>query len=179
MSAPTGFTVRTARLTLDAVTPDDAVALHAIVTRPEVGRMLVIFPPGWTVADARAMIPSWAFAGRPDFRLAIRDGGRFVGAIGLRDIGGTPWLAYFVAPSEAGRGLATEAVAAFCDAAEERLELDHIAADVFTDNPASARVLEKCGFVRTGTHIGTSAARLEAAPLWVYRRTRAQQERRP
>ena len=170
MTAP--FTVETPRLTLDPVTAADAPALRAIVTRPEVGRMLVIFPPDWTVAAAAALIPSWAWRGTPDFRLAIRDRGAFIGAVGLRAIEGRVWLAYFLAPGAAGRGLATEAVGAFLAAVDARLDLPVIWADVFTDNPASARVLEKCGFTPAGTTTGRSAARLEPATLWPYRRVR-------
>jgi RimJ/RimL family protein N-acetyltransferase len=172
LAAPPPFTVVTPRLTLDAVTVADAPALRSVVTRPEVGRMLVIFPPDWTVAAAEAMIPSWAWRGTADFRLAIRDRGAFIGAVGLRAIEGRVWLAYFLAPEVAGRGLATEAVGAFLAAVDASLDLPEIWADVFTDNPASARVLEKCGFVPAGTATGCSAARLEPVALWLYRRSR-------
>ena len=40
---------------------------------------------------------------------------------------------------------------------------------VFTDNPASARVLKKLGFVAVGEGLGESAARVDAYPIILYR----------
>ncbi len=164
----------TARLTLDALTLADAPDLHRIVTMPEVGQMLVIFPPDWPLAAAPAMIDAWRWRGAPDFRLAIRrrddPSGRLIGTVGLRDLDGAVWLAYFLDPACAGQGFASEAVAAFCDMSEARLCLASLMADVFTDNPASARVLEKCGFARVWMAEGRSAARGEPGTLWVFER---------
>jgi RimJ/RimL family protein N-acetyltransferase len=50
-----------------------------------------------------------------------------------------------------GHGYATEAVRALLTWAFDTLDLNRVQGDVDTRNPASARVLEKLGFVREGT----------------------------
>ena len=56
-------------------------------------------------------------------------------------------LGYWVAREHWGRGLATRAVRAFLD----ELPARPLHATVATDNVASRRVLEKCGFTNLGT----------------------------
>jgi RimJ/RimL family protein N-acetyltransferase len=50
----------------------------------------------------------------------------------------------------------------------ERYDIDAVVADHFADNPASGAVLRKLGFQKTGESTGTSAARLEPAPVIDY-----------
>jgi RimJ/RimL family protein N-acetyltransferase len=159
--------IDTPRLRLDPLDPDDAEALRGIVTRPEVGRMLFLFPADWTLEAARAFVHDWRWTGARPFRLAIRREGRFIGAIGVGK-GAAPPIYYFLDPAEAGRGLMQEAVNAFRDRILERFDLKALSADVFTDNPASARVLERAGFRRTGTAQGSSKQRPAPAPVWTY-----------
>jgi RimJ/RimL family protein N-acetyltransferase len=49
-----------------------------------------------------------------------------------------------------GRGIMTEAVAAFVDFCSENFPLRRIYAEPFANNPASARVLENAGFTFEG-----------------------------
>ncbi len=63
--------------------------------------------------------------------------------VGLVEIGYTTEEAY------RGQGYMTEAVAALCDYALLRDDVYGIIAGVMDDNPASSRVLEKCGFQLT------------------------------
>jgi [ribosomal protein S5]-alanine N-acetyltransferase len=51
-----------------------------------------------------------------------------------------------------GRGLATQALRAVTDFAFAQLPLVRLQAGVFAWNPASARVLEKCGYHREAVH---------------------------
>ncbi len=62
----------------------------------------------------------------------------------LRD--GEVEVGYWLGRDYWGRGIATRALAAFLDELDER----PLTAGVARHNPASMRVLEKCGFVRTG-----------------------------
>lgn len=55
-------------------------------------------------------------------------------------------LGYILAPSISGRGFATEAVSAFIDTIFNLTKGRVILANTRTINPASRRVLEKCGF---------------------------------
>jgi len=62
----------------------------------------------------------------------------------------TASLGYWLAEEFWGRGIMTEAVAAFIDFCFENFPLRRIYAEVFANNPASARVLEKAGFIFEG-----------------------------
>ena len=57
----------------------------------------------------------------------------------------TGWAKKFL-----GRGIMTEAVTALTDFCFDNFSLRRISAEVFANNPASARVLEKAGFVFEG-----------------------------
>jgi RimJ/RimL family protein N-acetyltransferase len=161
--------VKTKRLHLRNMTGDDAAALRAIVTNPKVGPMLIIYPPDWTEADAREHVESWSYQGRLRFRVGIEHQGRLVGAIGAGD-GDEVSIFYFFDPETHGQGFASELVPAFCDALTRRFNIMALKAGVFTDNPASARVLEKAGFAKVGEADWKSSARSAEAPMWQYRR---------
>lgn len=162
------FVIDTPRLRLDPLTPDDAGPFRRIVTRPEVGRMLFLFPADWTLEAARRFLHDWRWTGARPFRLAIRQNGRFIGSIGVWK-GEAPDIYYFLDPAAAGHGLMQEAVIAFRDRVMDHFALHALSADVFTDNPASARVLENAGFRRTGMAEGRSAQRAAPHPVWTYR----------
>lgn len=164
------WTLRSARCLITPMSTADAPALRAIVTRPEVGRMLFIFPADLTDAGAAEIIAQSRWQGRRPVRLAIRRDGRFIGSIGI-GAGEEPSIFYFLTPEMAGQGLASEVVSAFAQAALARFQLAALRADVFADNPASARVLEKAGFRRDGPVTLTSAQRNAPAPGWRYRLT--------
>jgi RimJ/RimL family protein N-acetyltransferase len=78
-----------------------------------------------------------------------------VGMVGLDPI---DWgarraeLGYWVAPDAQGQGYGTEAVTLLVDYAFDQLGLHRIAARVFAFNDPSARLLERVGFTREGTH---------------------------
>jgi [ribosomal protein S5]-alanine N-acetyltransferase len=59
-------------------------------------------------------------------------------------------LGYWLGEEFWGRGIMTEAVAAFTDFCFENFLLRRIYAEAFANNPASARVLEKAGFAFEG-----------------------------
>lgn len=160
--------ITTARLTLRPMTRGDATDFHALVTRPEVARMLFLFHPGWTLAEAEVFLDDWAWRGALRFRLAIVESGLWAGWIGVSD-GEEPEIFYALRPEHAGRGLAREAVAAFSAFLFDRFAPRALTAGVFADNPASARVLERCGYVRAGEGLHESRGRLAPAPAWVYR----------
>lgn len=161
------LTLTTARLTLDPLRPEDAVPLHRIVTSPEVGRMLFIFPPDWPMPEAEAFVRKWRWTGTPPFRLALRLNDRFIGAVGLRSLS-DPEIFYFLDPAHAGQGYLSEALPAFVAEITRRFALPQLTAEVFTDNPASARLLEKAGFRPGTTGSVTSAARGTPAPVRHY-----------
>ena len=67
-----------------------------------------------------------------------------------------------------GQGFATEAVGGVLRWAFDTLDLNRVQADLDTRNPASARVLEKCGFVHEGTLREDCIVDGEVSDSWVY-----------
>lgn len=85
--------------------------------------------------------------------LIIRDG-RIVGDVSLFQVIRGPLqcatIGYWVDGGEQGRGLATAAVGTAVELARDLLHLHRVEAGVSPRNPASQRVMEKCGFTRIG-----------------------------
>ncbi len=156
--------LQTARLQITPLMSADAEDLHRLVTLSEVGRMLQIFPSDWSKPQAWAFVARAAWQGARPCRLALRYQGRFIGSVGIG--GNQPYLFYFLDPAMAGQGIMSEALAAFIPWLDRFWGLRHLQARVFTDNPASRRVLEKAGFRHTGSGIGQSAQRDQPAPDW-------------
>lgn len=80
-----------------------------------------------------------------------------MGIVGLDDphpAWGTAEVGYFVDPDHWGNGYATDAVRTVCRYAFGERRLGKLYGHVFETNPASARVMEKVGFVREGVHRG-------------------------
>lgn len=160
--------IRTGRLVLRPMTAADVPRFHALVTRPEVARMLYMFHPGWTLAEAGPFLEDWTWRGGLKFRLAIEENGLWRGWIGVDDAE-EPEIFYALEAEAAGRGLAREAVAAFTDFLFERFDMPALTAGVFHDNPASMKVLRACGFAETGVAPHVSRGRPAPAPCHMFR----------
>jgi L-amino acid N-acyltransferase len=160
--------LRTRRLAFRPMVPDDTKHFHALVTRPEVARMLFRFPVDWPLAEAQPFLDAWSWTGGLHVRLAIEDAEGWVGWMGVDDAA-EPEVFYAFEARAAGRGYATEAVAAFAAFLLARFSLPAVTAAVFDDNPASMRVLEKAGFVRAGQGEHASAGRPGPAPATIFR----------
>jgi RimJ/RimL family protein N-acetyltransferase len=76
---------------------------------------------------------------------------RLIGGVGLMRAEGALELGYWISPDYWGLGFATEAAEAVVNMARHGLRRQRLTARHFIDNPASANVLRKLGFVRTGT----------------------------
>lgn len=73
---------------------------------------------------------------------------------------------YWIAPAFWNTGFATEAVRTLIAANPHKS--DRIFAEVFQDNPGSARVLTNCGFDYLGDAEAFSVARAATVPTWTY-----------
>lgn len=81
--------------------------------------------------------------------------GEVVGSIASFERNGVPEVTYWLGQAHWGKGIATRALAAFLRLTKVR----PLQARAATDNIASIRVLEKCGFAVTGTGRGFSNSR--------------------
>lgn len=108
------------------------------------------FPHPYTAADARKWVREAVHRPVPITDFALESGGRLVGGIGLlpgQDIHRhTAEVGYWLGEPFWGRGLATAALAAFTEYAFVGMGFRRLFASVLEWNPASARVLEKCGY---------------------------------
>ena len=157
-------------LELTSLKDSDWRRLQSFGGTPEVARMMMMLTAPWPEEAVRRWIALGRFRGRPGYRLGIRDAAGLIGTVGL---GADRSVSFMLDRRYWGRGIATRAVAAFLGDAFRRFpEVETLEADHFTDNPASGRVLEKLGFRRTGTGLGASKARVERAPVVLYRLSR-------
>jgi RimJ/RimL family protein N-acetyltransferase len=77
-------------------------------------------------------------------------------------------LGYSLTDSAWGQGYATEAVRALLTWSFDALDLNRVEAETDTRNLASARVLEKVGFVREGTMREDCIVNGEVSDSWVF-----------
>jgi RimJ/RimL family protein N-acetyltransferase len=112
-----------------------------------------VFPHPYTLEDARAFL-GFVLKEEPTTTFAIANESEAIGCIGLR-LGNdvhrkTAELGYWLGEPFWGRGNMSEAVQEFTRWAFEAFDLQRIFAQPFENNKASARVLEKAGFVCEG-----------------------------
>ena len=111
------------------------------------------FPHPYTIKDAHEFLEA-AVNSVPRTLFCIEVSGAVVGEIGIRpgiDVHRhTAELGYWLSEEFWGRGIMTEAVGAFTDFCFQNFSLRRIYAEPFANNPASARVLEKAGFIFEG-----------------------------
>ena len=83
---------------------------------------------------------------------------------------GEPLIGYWVAKPYWNKGICTEALRLMLDHIRETTDIKSLISGHFVDNPASGRVMEKCGFVPTGeTCIDTNQYQGEGRPIRVLR----------
>ena len=147
-------------------------ALHAGDLRVAVGTSSIPhpLPPGAAEAFiARAMHPGG------EERIWVMDGvaggmPEVMGVISLKQMDrDQSEIEYWVAPAFWNTGYASEAVWALISA--NPLKNKAIFAQVFQDNPGSARVLTNCGFAYLGDAESFSVARNAGVQTWTYLRT--------
>jgi len=167
-------TLHTPRLRLRPFAEADADALYALHSNPQVLRYWD--SPPWSdpgraerfITVSRALAEDGSGA-----RLAIDRvaDGAFLGWCGL-----VRWnpdfrsasLGYCLGEAAWGQGYMTEAAHAVLEWAYATLDLNRVQAETDTRNVASARVLEKLGFVREGTLREDCVVNGDVSDSWVY-----------
>lgn len=134
--------LKTARLTLRPVSPEDEGVVVACLNDIAVSGWLAVVPWPYAAADFQQFQTEYAM---PGASFAVDDAQGFVGILGVED----RTLGYWFAPQHHGRGYATEAARA---ALAEHFAQDPgaIASGYFEGNTRSANVLRKLGFVEVG-----------------------------
>jgi ribosomal-protein-alanine N-acetyltransferase len=150
--------LETERLLLRKMRLDDAEAVFAYASDPEVTRY-VLWETHLSVEDSKKVLrlATEGYA-RGDFGgwgVVLKDDGAFVGTCGV-DVGYAPdharaELGYVLSREHWGMGLMPEAVRAVIRFGFERMGLNRMEARCIAENTASARVMEKAGMTLEGT----------------------------
>jgi RimJ/RimL family protein N-acetyltransferase len=134
----------------------DAPSLARYADNPRIAACLRdAFPSPYTADDAHRFI---AMATGPSCNmfLAIEVQGEAAGGIGIHPLDDvycrTAEIGYWLAEPFQGKGIVTDAVRALVPVTFEQTDIVRIQAGIFSNNPASMRVLEKCGFIRESVH---------------------------
>ena len=147
--------IRTRLCTLRLFRLEDIARLIELANNRAVWRnMMDGFPYPYTNQDAERWIAHCrAQQGKPN-DLAIEVDGELAGGIGCKAFGDvllhTREVGYWLGEPYWGRGIATAALTAWTDHLFKDPDVHRCQAKVFGWNPASARVLEKCGYLFEG-----------------------------
>jgi RimJ/RimL family protein N-acetyltransferase len=158
--------LETERLTLRPPRLEDAKAVASLANDRRIAENTLRIPHPYALADAQAFITT--ANGTDDetvFLITARAGG-VVGACGIATLDGeTPEIGYWLGVPFWGNGYATEAARALIDHAFGDLGYDVLHGGARVSNPASRRVLEKCGFQWTGVGLYRIRALKSSAPV--------------
>jgi RimJ/RimL family protein N-acetyltransferase len=158
--------LETARLLLRAPLADDAKAIAALANDNRIAQNLLRLPHPYTLQDAETFIASVNRPGSETAFLITDRADNLLGACGIAKLDGeTPELGYWLGVAHWGKGYATEAARAVIDHAFADLGCDTLLAGARVSNPASRRVLEKCGFQWTGVGLYRIRALKSSAPV--------------
>jgi RimJ/RimL family protein N-acetyltransferase len=155
----------TERLVLRAPRFDDAKAIASLVNDRRIAENTLRIPHPYGLADAESFIAT-ANADDGERAFLITRGAAVLGACGIaRRDGEEPEIGYWLGVAFWGRGYATEAARGVIDHAFGDLGYDCLAGGARVSNPASRRVLEKCGFQWTGVGLYRIRALASSAPV--------------
>jgi RimJ/RimL family protein N-acetyltransferase len=156
--------LETERLVLRSPRRSDVKAIVRLVSDRRVAENTARIPHPYGIEDAERFI---AAVNRQDGEatFAITRGADLIGVCGVEPRENAPEIGYWLGAPFWGRGYATEAVRAVIDHAFGGLGHDALQAGARVSNPASRRVLEKCGFQWTGVGLYRIRAINSSAPL--------------
>ena len=157
--------LETKRLTLRAPTLKDAKTVAVLANDRRIAENTARIPHPYKLADAENFIAGANKADGETLFLIIRNG-TIMGACGVAVADpNSPELGYWLGVPYWGQGFATEALHAVIDFAFSEFEHSALHAGARVTNPASRRVLEKCGFQWTGVGLYRINAIKSSAPI--------------
>lgn len=148
--------LKTSRLTLRQTELRDAAAFSALVSDFEIARMTGSIAYPYPLLSAEFKIITFHAAKRRGlahpYAITLKGQDELIGVADLFKRTPTSlWeIGYWIGRPYWGEGYMTEACEALLAEADAALGCENRVAGVFTDNPSSARVLEKLGFKKTG-----------------------------
>mgnify|MGYP003318557084 FL=1 len=152
-------TFETKRLTLRSRRESDAGALFKYASDPDVGPRAG-WPPHKSVEESLEIIRN-VFSGEGMWAVELKDTQEVIGSIGYLPAAASNLdieddqceIGYWIARPYWNKGICTEALHAVVDYCFNAKGFSVLWSDFFPDNPASGRVLEKCGFIDTGRQV--------------------------
>ena len=148
--------METGRLILRPWQNSDAEALFKYASDPDVGSRAG-WPPHRSVEESLEIIQT-VFHNDTTWAIELKESGEPIGAIGygpacdcnLPAREGEPIVGYWIAKPYWGQGICTEALRLMLGHIRATADIPSLISGHFIDNPASGRVMEKCGFIPTG-----------------------------
>lgn len=144
--------IRTERLFLRPAFPEDWREIHRGLADVRVARMLARVPWPYSEDHAREFCNGQGQRGPLSFVMTLpgEPGAPVIGTLGIGPRGDEAHeLGYWLSREYWGQGYATEAARGALRTARA-LGIERVSAGHFLENPASGRVLYKCGFAETG-----------------------------
>lgn len=148
--------MKTERITLRPWLDTDAKTLYQYASDPEVGPRAG-WPPHLSEEESLEIIHT-VFNNPTTWAIVWNETGEPIGAMGygpscdcsLPAREGEPTVGYWIAKPYWGMGICTEALQLMIKHIRQTTHIKSLISGHFVDNPASGRVMEKCGFVPTG-----------------------------
>lgn len=157
--------LETKRLALRAPRLEDAKTVTLLANDKRIAENTARIPHPYTLSDAESFIGrANVTGGEVVFLITLRDKS-IIGACGITTLDDLPEIGYWLAAPYWGKGYATEALQAAIDYAFVDLDHQMLNAGARVTNPASRRVLEKCGFQWTGVGLYRISAIKSSAPI--------------
>lgn len=168
--------METERILLRPWNDNDADILFKYASDPDVGPRAG-WPPHKSVEESLEIIRT-VFHNDTNWAVELKETGEPIGAIGYlpsngnkipaRD--GEPLAGYWIAKPYWNHGICTEALRLVIEHVRKTTHIPSLVSGHYVDNPASGRVMEKCGFVATGeTYVDETQYQGEGKPIRVLR----------
>jgi len=157
--------LETKRLALRMPRLEDAKSMVALANDRRIAENTARIPHPYKLADAESFISGANRSAAAAVFLITLRGGAVIGACGITVLDEQAELGYWLGVPYWGKGYATEALHAVIDYAFTDLGHEALNAGARVTNPASRRVLEKCGFQWTGVGLYRIRAINSSAPI--------------
>jgi RimJ/RimL family protein N-acetyltransferase len=157
--------LETERLVLRAPRLEDAKAVALLANDRRIAENTRRIPHPYRRADADDFISAVNASDKEIAFLITLHDETIVGACGIAMQDGVPDVGYWLGVKYWNKGYATESVRALIDFGFTELCHDVLQAGARVTNPASRRILEKCGFQWTGVGLCRIRALASSAPI--------------